>query len=358
MTFEEARAQFPVLERYAYLNAGTFGPMARSVADAIAAEQLRALEEGRVNRAAFEQVPGAAAARPGRGSRSSLGVPPENVALTTSTSEGCNVVLNGLGLAADDEIVTTDCGALRADRAARREPGRGAGRARARPAGGRGASRPILAEVGPRTKLIALSDVLWITGHRLPWRELRERDRRPRARRRRAVGRRDPGRRGGRRLLHRLRPEVAVRARPDRRALRPEPGRACASRSRAISRSASTTSTPGRSSRRRAPTDSTRTSRRSQRPPACSQAFDDPPRVALRACRRDRCALSRAARRARGRRDRARPCDARLVPRRDPEEHGREARGERRDRPRPARHRARPRVVRLVDERRGPRPPG
>ena len=28
MTFEEARAQFPVLERYAYLNAGTFGPMA------------------------------------------------------------------------------------------------------------------------------------------------------------------------------------------------------------------------------------------------------------------------------------------------------------------------------------------
>ena len=26
MTFEEARAQFPVLERFAYLNAGTFGP--------------------------------------------------------------------------------------------------------------------------------------------------------------------------------------------------------------------------------------------------------------------------------------------------------------------------------------------
>ena len=28
MTFEEARAQFPVLERIAYLNAGTFGPLA------------------------------------------------------------------------------------------------------------------------------------------------------------------------------------------------------------------------------------------------------------------------------------------------------------------------------------------
>ena len=43
MTFEEARAQFPVLERYAYLNAGTFGPMPAAVADAIAAEQQRAL---------------------------------------------------------------------------------------------------------------------------------------------------------------------------------------------------------------------------------------------------------------------------------------------------------------------------
>jgi L-cysteine/cystine lyase len=28
--------------------------------------------------------------------------------------------------------------------------------------------------VGTRTKLIALSDITWITGHRLPWRELRE----------------------------------------------------------------------------------------------------------------------------------------------------------------------------------------
>ena len=28
MTFEEARAQFPVLERYAYLNAGSNGPLA------------------------------------------------------------------------------------------------------------------------------------------------------------------------------------------------------------------------------------------------------------------------------------------------------------------------------------------
>ena len=36
MTFEEARAQFPVLERYAYLNAGTLGPLSRSTLAAMA----------------------------------------------------------------------------------------------------------------------------------------------------------------------------------------------------------------------------------------------------------------------------------------------------------------------------------
>ena len=37
-----------------------------------------------------------------------IGVPAENVALTTSTTNGCNIVLAGLGLGPDDEVVTTD----------------------------------------------------------------------------------------------------------------------------------------------------------------------------------------------------------------------------------------------------------
>src|SRR5438046_7320203 len=45
--FEEARAMFPALERVAYLNAGTFGPLARQTV-AVMLEQLeRDLEEGR-----------------------------------------------------------------------------------------------------------------------------------------------------------------------------------------------------------------------------------------------------------------------------------------------------------------------
>jgi selenocysteine lyase/cysteine desulfurase len=173
MTFEEARAQFPVLERVAYLNAGTFGPMARSVADAVAAEQRRALEEGRISPSAFERYLEDRTKVRGQFARL-LAVPPESVALTTSTSEGCNVVLNGLGLGADDEVVTTDAehfgliGPLAASAAIVR-----VARVREKPADE--ALDAILAEVCPRTKLIALSDVLWVTGHRLPWREVRRR---------------------------------------------------------------------------------------------------------------------------------------------------------------------------------------
>jgi selenocysteine lyase/cysteine desulfurase len=173
MTFEEARGQFPVLERFAYLNAGTFGPMARSVFDAIAFEQRRALEEGRINRAVFERF---LEQRPLVRAEFAnvLGVPAEHVALTTSTTESCNVVLNGLDLSAGDEIVTTDCehfgliGPIASSAATVC-----VARVRDRPADD--AFDAILAEVGPRTRLIAISDVLWITGHRLPWRELRER---------------------------------------------------------------------------------------------------------------------------------------------------------------------------------------
>ncbi len=172
MTFDEARAQFPVLERYAYLNAGTFGPMSNAVAGAMAAEQQRALEEGRFNRAAFVRYL-EDRKRVREGYASVLGVPVENVAITTSTSEGCNVVLNGLDLGAADEIVTTDSehfgliGPLAVSPATVRI-------ARVRDLSGDAAFQTILAEIGPRTQLIALSEVLWITGHRVPWRELRK----------------------------------------------------------------------------------------------------------------------------------------------------------------------------------------
>ena len=170
MTFEETRAAFPVLERYAYLNAGSVGPMARSTYEAmVEAGQAELGPRGGIE--AFEAIMG------GRdGLRAALagqvGVDPERVALTTSTSEGCRIVAEGLGLGPGDEIVTTDAehfgmlGPLHASGASVRLAA-----VRDRPAGE--ALTAILAEVGPRTRLVAVSHVLWVNGHVIPLDELR-----------------------------------------------------------------------------------------------------------------------------------------------------------------------------------------
>src|SRR4051794_14999007 len=56
VTFEEARAQFPVFEHYAYLNAGTNGPLARATVDAMLAQERADLELGRGGPAYFERA--------------------------------------------------------------------------------------------------------------------------------------------------------------------------------------------------------------------------------------------------------------------------------------------------------------
>src|SRR5919197_1380059 len=99
VNYDEGRAQYPVLERIAYLNAGTNGPLARA------------------------------------------------------TVRGCNTVVAGLDLTPEDEIVTTDSehfgliGPLHASRA--------------RVVVAAPDEESILAAVTPRTRLIAVSHVLW-----------------------------------------------------------------------------------------------------------------------------------------------------------------------------------------------------
>jgi L-cysteine/cystine lyase len=165
VTPAEARALFPVLERLAYLNAGTFGPLARATVEAVD-EQLRAdLRDGRFGKEYFEGMLALRArARVELGAL--VGVGPEHVSLTTSTTDGCNIVLAGLELGPDDEVVTTTdehFGLLGPSYASGAqvvvvEPDPDA----------------ILAAVTPRTRLLALSQALWTTGRVLPVRELRE----------------------------------------------------------------------------------------------------------------------------------------------------------------------------------------
>jgi L-cysteine/cystine lyase len=102
-----------------------------------------------------------------------IGVEPDRVSLANSTSEACRIVLAGLELGPEDEIVTSDAehfgllGPVHASGARVRVAG-----VRARPAAE--ALDAILAEVGSRTRLIALSHVLWLNGHVVPLERLKE----------------------------------------------------------------------------------------------------------------------------------------------------------------------------------------
>jgi L-cysteine/cystine lyase len=167
VTLDEARAQFPVLERYAYFNAGSIGPLPRTAVEAIRAVLERDLAEGRTGTAYLEGIL-EQRERARAGLAAVLGASPELVALTDSTTRGCQIVVAGLGLGDGDEIVTSDqehfglLGQLHASgaRVVVAEPDEEA----------------LLAAVTPRTRLIAVSHVLWTTGQRLDLARLRRPD--------------------------------------------------------------------------------------------------------------------------------------------------------------------------------------
>ena len=165
MTFEEARAQLPVLERLAYLNAGTNGPLARATVEAVRSRAERDLWEGRSGTGWIEEVL-ALREEARRGFAAVLGVEPELVALTDSTTRGCQIVLSGLGLGAGDEIVMTD-----QEHFGLTGPVHASG---ARVVLVEADEDAILAAVTPRTRLVAVSHVLWTTGRRLDLARVRE----------------------------------------------------------------------------------------------------------------------------------------------------------------------------------------
>jgi L-cysteine/cystine lyase len=166
MTFGEARSLFPALARLVYLNAGTFGPLSTRTAEAMRTQLADDLERGRTGKAYLERGIQLRAELRGRlAELVHVGV--EHVALTASTTDGCNIVLGGLGLESGDEIVTTTdehfglLGPLHASGA--------------RVVVSTPDAEAILGAITPRTRLLAVSHVLWTTGQVLPVHELRDR---------------------------------------------------------------------------------------------------------------------------------------------------------------------------------------
>ncbi|HEY2282394.1 MAG TPA: aminotransferase class V-fold PLP-dependent enzyme [Solirubrobacteraceae bacterium] len=161
MARNDLRDEFPVLSRLAYLNAGTDGPLPESAVRAAAEELAREAGEGRAM-AHFErrtelggELRGAYAA--------ALGCDPQEVALTTCTSEGIAQVIGGLDLDSGDEILTSD----------EEHPGLLGALAGARDVRGvtvRMVPLPNIADaVDPRkTRLVACSHVGWMSGRLAP----------------------------------------------------------------------------------------------------------------------------------------------------------------------------------------------
>jgi L-cysteine/cystine lyase len=154
------RDRLPVLSRLAYLNAGTDGPLPADAVQAAAAELQREAAEGRAQRHFERRGELSHALRSAYASI--LGCPAEDVALTTCTSEGLALVIEGLGLGSADEILTSD----------EEHPGLLGALAAARELRGvaiRLVRWPDLADaVGPHTRLIACSHVSWMTGRLAP----------------------------------------------------------------------------------------------------------------------------------------------------------------------------------------------
>lgn len=154
------RAEFPVLKRLAYLNAGTCGPIPRAALCASQVEWDTATGEGRGP--GYYGSLDESRARQRAAYAALLRADPADVALTTSTSEGIVRVLNGLDLGRGDEVLTADdehpglLGPLLALHERRGTAVRTAPLAQ------------IAEAVSAKTALVACSHVSWITGALAP----------------------------------------------------------------------------------------------------------------------------------------------------------------------------------------------
>ncbi|HEV2723593.1 MAG TPA: aminotransferase class V-fold PLP-dependent enzyme [Thermoleophilaceae bacterium] len=151
------RSHFPVLERLAYMNAGSVGPVPREAAAAAEAELRDAVENGRGAKTQFERATELAERLRSRVA-GHMGCEASELALTGATTDGVNAVLGGLDLQRGDEVLTSDeehPGVLAPLGLERRRRGI---EVRVAP------FAELAGQVGPRTRLVVCSHVSWLSG--------------------------------------------------------------------------------------------------------------------------------------------------------------------------------------------------
>jgi L-cysteine/cystine lyase len=146
------------------------GPLPRRTGEAVARWTRRLVAEGRSSKALFEEL---LALR--ETLRTEIGrllnAPEGSIALTTATTDACNIVITGLGIGPGDEVVTTDSehpglfGGLVASGATLRI-------AAIREGPAEDALAALEEQLTERTRLMAVSHVSWLTGAVLPIPEL------------------------------------------------------------------------------------------------------------------------------------------------------------------------------------------
>jgi L-cysteine/cystine lyase len=164
---ERVRRDLPSVREAVYLNAGTFGPVPVPVRDAMVAYVDDATTRGRIGHAGIEVWLGAME-RARAAFAHALQADPDDVALTHAATDGINLVLAGLDWQPGDEVITTDA----------EHPGittplailarRRGVVVRVAPVGEGDAAEAVERLLTDRTRLVALSHVLWTSGAVLP----------------------------------------------------------------------------------------------------------------------------------------------------------------------------------------------
>jgi L-cysteine/cystine lyase len=138
------------------MNAGTEGPLPRQAADAVRERIELEVTGGRCGKPYIESILGLANELR-EGYARTLHADPSDIALTGSTTDGCNTILSALDLRPGDQVVTSD----------EEHPGLLAPLGRLKRGGVDVRVAPfaeIAEAVGPSTRLVAVSHVSWVSG--------------------------------------------------------------------------------------------------------------------------------------------------------------------------------------------------
>lgn len=160
------RQELPSVESHIYLNAASFGPLLRCVPQAMDAWLQKECGQGRLGMATFETIgPLLAEARSYIARFLNAGV--DEIALTGNTGEGLNIICQGLKWLPGDEVIITDhehISLIILLQYIRDRYGVTLRVAHLGPGSERSAEEAIVRLITPRTRLIVLSHVSFMTG--------------------------------------------------------------------------------------------------------------------------------------------------------------------------------------------------